>query len=189
LALLNSIGGFGLALRLGMLIALLVAARGQVIDEYQVKAAFVYNFAKFVEWPAHSFTGPSAPIVICILGDDPFGSLLDIPVNGKLVEGRPLVVRRMSDVRHVKACQILFISSSERKRLASILAEVKLCGILTVGDMAGFAAEGGVITLQLEDGRVRFQVNMDAAEQQGLRISSKLLSLAQIVRDPKVPAK
>jgi hypothetical protein len=158
-------------------------------DEYQVKAAFLYNFAKFVEWPAQSFKTANDPIVICVLGKDPFGNVLDEPMKGTEADGRQIVVRRTSDVRQASACNILFISSSERKRLTSVLAAARACGILTVSDMEDFAAQGGVINLKLENGRVRFEINPDAAERSGLRISSKLLSLAQIVRAGRAQAK
>jgi hypothetical protein len=159
------------------------AARGQAADEYQLKAAFLSNFAKFVDWPPQTFSGPQDPIVICVLGTNPFGDALRQAVNGKAVEDRKPALRQISDVRQASGCRILFISSSERKRLRAILAEVQSSGILTVGDTGNFAAEGGVINLKLEDGKVRLQVNVDAADRQKLRISSKLLSLAQIVRN------
>jgi len=156
------------------------------MDEYQVKAAFLYNFAKFVVWPAPRLGGANDSIEICILGSDPFGDLLDASVHGKRVEGRPFVVRRTPDVRKAFGCHILFVSSSERKKVNAILAEVRSCGILTIGEVEGFAAQGGVINFKLESGRVRFEINVDAAEQQGLRISSKLLSLAEVVKQPRV---
>ncbi len=159
------------------------AMRGQTVDEYQLKAAFLSNFAKFVEWPSASFSGPRDPIVICILGVDPFGDALRQAVNGKMIEDRKPVVHQISDVRQASGCSILFISSSERKRLRAILAEIKTNGILTVGDTGNFAVEGGVINLKLEGGRVRLQINLDAADRQKLRISAKLLSLAQIVKN------
>ena len=184
----NSIGWRDTAIRVGLAMILAAslggaAARGQAVDEYQLKAAFVFNFAKFVEWPPETFSGPRDPIVICILGANPFGDALRQAVNGKAVEDRKPVVRQISEVRQAGGCQILFISSSERKRLRAVLAEIKSSGILTVGDTGNFAAEGGVINLKLEDGRIRLQVNVEAADRQGLRISSKLLSLAQIVKN------
>src|SRR5216683_4298671 len=156
---------------------------GQSIDEYQVKAAFLYNFAKFVEWPAQAFTGPDEPISICIFGQNPFGRSLDDAVRGKVVEGRAFVVLKLSDFRQSGACKILFISSSERKSVRALLAQVKTGGILTVGETEGFAAEGGVVDFTLDEGRVRIEINVQAAEQQWLRISSKLLSLARIVKN------
>jgi hypothetical protein len=157
-------------------------ALSQPVDEYQVKAAFLYNFAKFVEWPPQAFRNASAPLAICILGPNPFGRSLEEAVDGKVVEDRKLVVRQFADIRQVNGCHILFVSSPERKSLRAILGDLKESGVLTVGETEGFTAEGGVISLQLEGDRVRFEINLDAAGRQKLRISSKLLSLARIVK-------
>ncbi len=158
------------------------AALGQTVDEYQVKAAFLYNFAKFVEWPPQAFHDSGAPLTICVLGQNPFGRSLDQAVDGKVVDDRRLVVRQFADVRQVSGCHILFVSASERKVLRSILGDLKESGVLTVGETDGFTADGGVISLLLEGDRVRFEINLDAAGRQKLRISSKLLSLARIVK-------
>ncbi len=172
---------FSLALLLGG--SHIQAAQGQSLDEYQVKAAFLFNFAKFVEWPAQTFRSPTDPINICILGQDPFGDALEHAVKGKTVETRVFLVPfRISEVHQASGCQILFISSTERKRVRAILAELKAPGVLTVGETEGFAVQGGMINFKLEDGRVRLEVNVEATERGQLRISSKLLNLAQIVR-------
>jgi YfiR/HmsC-like len=157
-------------------------AGGPAIDEYAMKAAFIYNFAKFVAWPPQAFRTSTDPITICVLGQNPFGSGLDDVVSGKAIEGRAFVVRRLSGEQSPAGCQILFVSSSERKRLHAIFDEIKTRGVLTVGETDTFASEGGMINFQVQAGRVRFQVNVDAAEQANLHISSKLLSLAQIVK-------
>jgi hypothetical protein len=156
-------------------------ARGQTVDEYQVKAAFLYNFAKFVEWPPRTFKSSRDPITICIVGQSPVGAALEQAVNSKTIDARAFVIRQVAGVQPSGGCQILFVGASERKRLKSILGEVKTSGVLTVGEMDGFVAEGGVVNFTLEEGKIRFQINLNAAEQQKLRISSKLLSLAQIV--------
>ena len=167
---------------LGTLLA--VGAHAQVLDEYQVKAAFLFNFVKFIEWPPQASKGSSDPINICILGEDPFGNSLEDAVKGKTVEGRTFLVPvRISEVQQASACQILFVSSTERKHVRAILAALKAPGVLTVGETEGFAAQGGMINFKLEDGRVRLEVNVEAAERANLRISSKLLSLAQIVQN------
>ncbi len=155
---------------------------GQSIDEYQVKAAFLYNFAKFVEWPQQAFNNPAEPISICIFGKNPFGQILDDTVRGKAVEGRAFVILKVSDFRQTGACKILFIGSSERKSIRLLLAQVKTSGILTVGETEGFAVEGGVVEFTSGEGKVRVDINVQAAEQGHLRISSKLLSLARIVK-------
>jgi hypothetical protein len=159
----------------------MLCLRGQ-INEYQVKAFFLYNFARYVEWPAESFKAANDPIVICILGQNPFGSALDQAVAGKVVEGRPFVIRRISDIPPGSNCHILFVNSSERKRFRSMAGSLKGSGVLTVGETPGFTADGGVIDFRLEDGKVRFDIDVDAAGRENLHISSKLLSLAQIAK-------
>jgi len=167
-------------LLLGVLISF--TAFSQTIDEYQVKAAFIYNFAKFVEWPPQTFKTDKDPIRICVLGHDPFGHALADAVNGKSVLGRAFVIAGLADASHAADCQVLFVSSSERKHLRSILGELRTMGVLTVGETEGFATQGGVVNFKLSDGRVRLEINVDAAGQARLRISSKVLSLAAIVK-------
>ncbi len=174
----NRVLSFGAALT----VLLATGAPGQTVDQYQVKAAFLYNFAKFVEWPAHTFKLASDPIVICVLGENPFGQLLEETVRGKSVDGRALAVRQVSELRQPYNCQILFVGTSDRPRRRAILGQIGSAAILTVGEAEGFAEEGGVVNFTVEGGKLRFQINPDAAERANLRISSKLLSLAQIVR-------
>ena len=168
-----------------LLLAVLVscAAFGQTIDEYQVKAAFIYNFAKFVDWPPQTFKTDKDPIRICVLGHDPFGHALADAVNGKTVFGRAFVIAGLPDTSHATECQVLFVSSSERKHLRSILGELRTMGVLTVGETEGFAAQGGIVNFKLTEGRVRLEINVEAAGKAKLRISSKVLSLAAIVKD------
>lgn len=159
------------------------ALHAQAVGEYELKAAFVYNFARFVEWPAQAFKEPGEPIKVCILGENPFGHALDNALQGKLAGGRPFVVEQISGLPRAIGCHILFVSASERKRVRTILAAVPSgCGVLTVGDLDGFAAQGGIVNFTLEAGKIRIEINVAAAGQQGLRVSSKLLSLAKIVR-------
>jgi hypothetical protein len=155
---------------------------GQAIDEYRVKAGFVAAFTSFVEWPPESFTGPSEPYRICILGRNPFGKSLDELVETKIVAGRKLSVRSIAEVREREGCHILFISSSEHLRLKAILDTSGKEGVLTVGDTSDFIAEGGIVNLSLEGGRVRMEINPDAAKERHLRISSRLLQLAKCVK-------
>jgi hypothetical protein len=159
-----------------------MAAGDQTIDEYQLKAAFLYNFTKFVEWPPEVFNSPQDALGVCILGKSSIAKALEQAVSGKLAEERKLVIRQVSDLREVVSCQILFVSSSSRMRWRSILGDPKSIGILTVGETDGFISEGGVINLKNEDGKVRIQINVAAADRQKLRISSRLLSLAQLVK-------
>jgi len=161
-------------------------ARAQEIEEYQVKAAFLYNFAKFVEWPAQVFKTSQDPIVVCVLGQNPFGNALEEAIRGKSVEGRGFAFRQVADAEEASVCQILFVSSSEGKHFRALYPSLKQAGILTVGETQGFAANGGMINFKLDGGHVRFEINVGAAEHAQLQISSKLLSLAQIVKTEKV---
>jgi hypothetical protein len=156
-------------------------AQGQV-DEYRLKAAFLYNFAKFVEWPPQTFKSLTDPIVICILGQNPFGNVLSETISGKVVGGRKFSVRQISDSESPNACPILFVSSSEGKRFRSIVSSLKGAGVLSVGEANGFTAEGGVINFKLDHNIIRLEINAAAAEAAQVRISSKLLSLADVVR-------
>ena len=151
-------------------------------SEYELKAAFLYNFAKFVEWPAGTFPDETAPIVVGVVGDDPFNGSLD-SVGGKSANGRQVAIRRLSASQDLRSCHMLFVSSSERKRLPQIVAIIDGASVLTVGEMEGFASNGGMIRLTMEDNRVRFEINAGTARRARLKISSKLLSLAKRVID------
>jgi len=144
--------------------------------EYEVKAAFLLNFVKFVEWPDSKRNGP-APLSICILGDDPFGAALDQIVQGERINGRPLVVKRLKKWRD--SCDAAFISRSE-KDIPEVLQQIGP-RVLTVGESSDFLTSGGMINFVLEDRRVRFDVNRGAAERGSVRISSRLLSIARAV--------
>ena len=185
--------------RLGILIVILgmtlngtplaYAQTGDTPDssEYLIKAGFIYNFAKFVEWPSAAFAQPDSPIVIGVLGTDPFGSVLDRLVQDKKIGQRGFVVRRykwgkdLKDLKDLRDCKILFVSTSEKAHADEIIQLVKWLPILTVGETPGFAERGGVIRFTVEDNRVRFEVNVDAAHQADLNISSRLLTLAKII--------
>jgi len=149
--------------------------------EYQVKAAFLFSFAKFVEWPVNTFRGDSEPFLVTILGADPFGDVLDETLRGKTIRDRRLVVRRVARAEDVGHSQILFVGDSEKDRLPRVLKQVEGEAILTVADLDGFAARGGVVNFRIENSRVRFDVNIAAAERARLKISSQLLKLARIV--------
>jgi len=153
-------------------------------SEYQVKAAFLYNFAKFVEWPADAFPDSTSPFVFGIVGDDPFEGELTGMISEKSLNGRRVVVRRFRRGEDLRQCHVLFISSSEKKFLTLILESVRGSSVLTVADTDGFARQGGIIGLVLEENRVRLEINPQAAEHSHLKISSKLLALARIVGEP-----
>jgi YfiR/HmsC-like len=158
-------------------------AGDQAPTEYQVKAAFLLNFARFVEWPPRAFASATSPLGVCVLGEDPFGEALDRAVLGKTLSDRTLMVRRGKKLQELDGCEILFISASERGRLPEILGELRNAPVLTVGDSEEFAARGGGVQFTLEDNHVHFMVNVDATERAGLKVSSKLLSLAHVVHD------
>ena len=180
-------GGSPLALRIivgclltvGLLGTVSSAIQAQSSSEYQVKAAFLYNFAKFVDWPGEAFSDGSAPLVIGVIGNDPFGGALDSAINGKNIGGRRLTVRRLKWGQDLRSCHILFISSSERQRLPQIIQSLRGSSVLTVGDMGQFNQQGGMINFILEASKVRFEINSRGAGQAQLRISSKLLALAK----------
>jgi YfiR/HmsC-like len=151
--------------------------------DIEVKTAFLFNFAKFIEWPASSFATPQSPFAICVLGQDPFGSILTDTLQGKVIGNRPLALRRLKDKSEARHCQIVFVSSSEIPHLADIIEAVRGENVLLVGETNGFAASGGTIEFTLEDDRVRFAINTDAADRSGLKFSSKLLALAKLVHD------
>ena len=151
-------------------------------QEYEIKAAFLYNFAKFVEWPKESFQGNQSPLVLGILGKDPFGKALD-SLNGKSVGGREFVVKRFSGLETLEPCHILFVTGPEQVHLARILKKVESLNVLTVSDIKGFCPAGGTIALFVEEKQVRFEVNVDAVQRTGLKLSSQLLKLARIFKE------
>ncbi len=160
------------------------SAFGQVTaGEYQLKAAYLFNFAKFVEWPAERLRA-SEPLVIGVVGDDRFGTALDEAVSGRSVGGRRVAIRRLAWNDSFAGCHILFISSSELPYLQKILGEVRGSSILTVADFDGFMSRGGTIELKTAGRRVQFSVNLGPARDARLKISSKLLNLAQVVHTP-----
>jgi hypothetical protein len=153
-------------------------------SEYLIKAGFIYNFAKFVEWPSAAFADADSPIVIGVIGVDPFGPLIDRIVEDKKIGSRGFVVKRFrwgKDLKDLKDCKILFVSPSERGHIDEILQLVRGFPVLTVGETPGFAERGGIIRFTLEDNRVRFEVNVQAARRADLNISSRLLTLAKII--------
>lgn len=160
-------------------------AQPKSFEVSHIKAVFLYNLANFVSWPADSFDSPSAPIKICVLGEDPFGIVLDRIVQNEIVKGRQIVVERVSDITNLSVCHILFISSSMKAQLPQLLRNAMNCSVLTVGDIEGFSRLGGMVGLIHQGDRVHLEINVDSAEKVALRISSKLLNLARIVRDER----
>jgi YfiR/HmsC-like len=152
--------------------------------ERELKAAFLYNFAKFVEWPPAAFPERATPVTLCTLGDDAIAASLEAVVKGETLDARRLVVRRLRDPQEARDCHVLFISPAE-KHVSQLLASLRGAGVLTVGDGNDFLDQGGVIRFFLEQNRVRFDINLDAAERSRLNLSSKLLRLARAVNPPR----
>ncbi|HEV2827917.1 MAG TPA: YfiR family protein [Pyrinomonadaceae bacterium] len=145
--------------------------------EYQVKAVFLFNFARFVDWPASAFPQSQTPLVIGVLGQDPFGSYLDDTVRGEKVNNRPLTVRRYRRLEEIQTCHVLFISRSEAERMDQILASLKYRKILTVADAEGLAGPRVMIQFVTQQNKIRLRINAEAARAANLTISSKLLRL------------
>jgi hypothetical protein len=165
------------------------ARDGSDSSEYLIKAGFIFNFAKFVEWPSSAFAQPDSPIVIGVLGTESFANIIEQIVKDKKIGPRGFLVKRLkwsTDVREFKDCQILFVSASERLHMDEAVQMVRGLPILTVGETPGFAEHGGIIRFVVEDNKVRFEVNVDAAHQADLNISSRLLTLARIIQQPAV---
>ena len=159
-----------------------LATNANVALEYEVKAAFLFRFAQFVEWPADTFKGAGAPFTYCTIGDDPFRGALERTLNGKTIGQRPLRVEHLNGAGRVEECQVLFVGGSgERKHVEEMLAGTGTLPILTVGEGDRFAENGGTIGFCTEDNKIRFEVNLDAAGKAGLKISAKLLALAKTV--------
>jgi hypothetical protein len=169
--------GFGVFLVALFVIAPRQVVQGQTANEYQIKAAFILNFAKFVDWPNGAFQNGN--LVVGIVGTDPFGEEIDRLLKGNQANGRPLIVRRLKRTDNLRVCNILFISSSEQKHLGQIMQSLKGASVLTVGEMSQFAREGGMIRLLIEGHKVRFEINSTAASEAGLKISSKLMALSR----------
>lgn len=175
------------------------ASTGAPEVEYTVKAAYLYNFAKFVDWSGAAASGAAAsgavatgggardgaasgPLRLCILGEDPFGPVID-PIEEKKAKGRPIEVVRLETL--TEGCHILYVSASESSRLAEVLTPLRDLGVLTVSDIEGFARSGGMIGFVTRRGTIRFEVNLTVIERTGLRISAKVLELSRIVSSEK----
>ncbi len=153
----------------------------QVAAEYQLKAAFIFNFLQFVEWPSQSFPKKDAPILVGILGNDPFGREIDSALKGRNIGEHPIVIRRYANVDKLQSCHVLFISRSERDKVPQIVSRTADKPVFTISDIEDFASRGGVLNFLMEDNKLRFEINLNAAKRGGLQISSKLLRLAKIV--------
>jgi hypothetical protein len=156
-------------------------AQSALQREYEIKAAYLYNFIRYIDWPADTLPPVGGAITIGIVGDSPFGPAID-PLNGKQIKGRTLVVKSIVTARDFEQCQIVFICASEKMRLPEIFGQLKDTRALTVSEIDGFATRGGIINFISERNKVRFEINPDAARRTGLNVSSELLKLARLVK-------
>jgi hypothetical protein len=161
------------------------AARGQTVShEYPLKAVFLLNFAQFTDWPTNAFDAPDSPLVIGILGDDPFGTLLDNAVRDETVNGRKFVVKRYQRIEDIKICHILFISESETRRLDKIVSDLKGEPILTVSDIDNSAYRGVCVRFLTENNKIHLRINLDSLKDANLVMSSKLLRVSETISVP-----
>ena len=157
------------------------------LDEYKLKAVYRYNFVKYVDWPTNAFADEQSPLIIGVLGADPFGDTLKETVAGEVVKNRKREVRHYRDVSEIENCHVLFINSSESGNLKFILGNLKGRSILTVSDLEDFAYAGGMVRFLTENNKIRFRINVGATREADLSISAKLLQLAQIVSTERRP--
>jgi hypothetical protein len=157
------------------------SAQTPATGEYEVKAAFLFHFAQFVEWPTAAFKDSSSPLTYCTIGDDPFHGSLDASMRGKTLGTRAFRVQHFKLPQDIQGCQVLFIGAREKKLLPAILAGVKEDSVLMVGESEHFVQEGGMIGFCLEDKRIRFEINLETTQKAQLKISSRLLALAKSV--------
>ncbi len=154
----------------------------EINREYAIKAAYLYQFSRYVEWPANSFASDTSPLIIGVLGADQFGGILEEIARTKKIDGHPIEIRRFPTMADYTPCQILFVSSSvDPEEQSAAIQKTRGSGVLLVGEDAGFADRGGTINFFLDENKIRFEINAESAKQDRLKISSKLLSLAKIV--------
>lgn len=182
--------GRWLGVALSVLVAAVAPVQARAVaqsapNEYQLKAVFLFNFAQFVEWPDGTFPTAKSPLIIGVLGDDPFGTYLDETVKGETVNGHPLAVQRYKRVEDITTCHVLFVSRAKRDDLEQVLDSLKGRSILTVGDAERFAGRGGMIRFVTDRNKIRLHINLEAAQAVNLKISSKLLRPAEIVTTGK----
>jgi hypothetical protein len=180
--------------RLPVLIMMLVLLRIPVLQaqqpkasEYQVKATYLYNFSRFVQWPANATAAQGDTFAICVIGEDPFGSALDMILSGETIDGKNVVAKRVLKPQEAVNCRVLYISPSEDSRLKVILVGLGKAGVLTVSDIPQFSQRGGMIQFVMEGNKIRFEVNLTSAQDAGLILSSDLLKVAAAVRKTPQP--
>ena len=160
-----------------------ISAQGASLPEYKVKAAFLYKFTKFIEWPDKAFEDANSPFTLCVVGEDPFGGALD-PLQGKTAQGREILILKTKYLEELTtSCQVVFVSVSERKRIDAIVEVFRLHPALTVSDIKNFARQGGIMNFVKKNKKIRFVINVGAGKRAGLKISAQLLELATVVTD------
>lgn len=164
-----------------LLLSVTGSMNAQRPSEYQVKAAFLFNFTKFVEWPAKAFPDSSAPLIIGIIGDDPFGDALPQMIQGETARGRQIKIQRFKENEDWRGCHVLFLSRSAADQTDRILQQLQRLSVLTVGETEDFARQGGMIGFTIVDKSIRFDVNLRAIEVTELKVSSRLLAVARAV--------
>jgi hypothetical protein len=153
------------------------------VDERRVKAAFLLNFARFIEWPARAFASAESPVVVAVIGKDPFGTVLEETLKDKRIGGRPIVIKRFGAVADLEACHLLFVSASLEAEYGKVFDKLKGSPAVTIGETPGFAAKGGIFRLFTQEKKMRFEVNVEASKRAAVTLSSKLLSLGMAVTD------
>lgn len=160
----------------------LSAARAEVAKEYQIKAVFLFRLAQFVDWPTNAFANEKSPIIIGVIGDDPFGESLDLAVQGETAHGRPLKVQRFGRLSEIRECHVLYISTSETARVMEITKSLSARSILTVSDIQEFMIKyNGMIRFLTENNKVTIRINSETAKSAGLTLNSRLLRMADVV--------
>ena len=157
--------------------------------EYEVKAAFLFHFAQFVEWPPETFKDANAPLTYCMVGEDPFRGVLDQILNGKTIGTRPVRVQHLKEIQKIRECQVLFIGGGDKKRRSEEMASANGSAVLTIGETEHFIQEGGMIGFCMEDNKIRFEINLEATEVANLKVSSRLVALARRVVGKAEPRK
>jgi hypothetical protein len=168
------------------LVSAVYLAHAAGVSEYQIKAAFLFNFLQFVDWPHSAFRDERDSLVMCILGPDPFGPELDSIIAGERIKGRPIIAQRYDHIDALGRCHLVFVNKSSRNELRNSLARLKGQPVLTVGETEAFTGLGGMIEFVTQNNRIRLRVNVDAANEAQLRLSSKLLRRSEIVAPVKV---
>jgi hypothetical protein len=169
------------------LLASLLHAQQQKASEYEVKATYLYNFGRFVQWSTGAVAAKSDSFPICVIGQDPFGAALDAILSGESIDGKAVVAKRVAKPQDAMSCRVLYVSMSEDSRLKEVLAGLNKAGVLTVSDIPQFSQRGGMIQFVLVGNKIRFEVNLTSAQDAGLTLSSDLLKVAVAVRKSPQP--